>query len=91
MSRTATECMSRLRSLQLTRHVSSMPVLSSSGSPVAEGNGFLEMREYGLKPEGIKDFMSVTQEFVEVRKQLLPFLGEKAAQTAGGCTLPIGL
>ena len=37
--------------------------------------GFVELREYTLHPQGIKPFIDLTAENVDVRKQLLPFLG----------------
>lgn len=38
----------------------------------------LEMREYTLKPKGIKQFMALTNDMVDLRRQLLPFLGYAA-------------
>ena len=40
-----------------------------------EAKGLVELRQYTLKPEGIKEFMALTRKFIETRKQLLPFLG----------------
>eukprot|EP00200_Dunaliella_tertiolecta_P012987 CAMPEP_0202369310 /NCGR_PEP_ID=MMETSP1127-20130417/1172_1 /ASSEMBLY_ACC=CAM_ASM_000462 /TAXON_ID=3047 /ORGANISM="Dunaliella tertiolecta, Strain CCMP1320" /LENGTH=259 /DNA_ID=CAMNT_0048964931 /DNA_START=62 /DNA_END=841 /DNA_ORIENTATION=- len=43
---------------------------SSSSAP-----GFVEVREYVLKPEGVTDYLRLTEEYADVRKELLPFLG----------------
>lgn len=45
--------------------------------------GFVELREYTLKPEGIKEFMRLTGEYIELRKQLLPLLGFFSCDTGG--------
>jgi len=37
--------------------------------------GFIEVREYVLKPEGMADYLKLTEEYADVRKALLPFLG----------------
>lgn len=47
----------------------------ATAANAALGKGFVEMREYVLKPEGIKDFVKLTHDKVDLRKQLLPFLG----------------
>ncbi|KAI7843861.1 hypothetical protein COHA_002412 [Chlorella ohadii] len=41
----------------------------------AAHTGLVELRSYQLKPEGIKEFMRLTNEKLELRKSLLPFLG----------------
>lgn len=48
-----------------------------AASSVADGTSpeLLEMREYTLKPEGIKPFMTLTNDMAGLRAQLLPFLG----------------
>ncbi|KAG2447150.1 hypothetical protein HYH02_007896 [Chlamydomonas schloesseri] len=47
----------------------------SSSSAAAGAAGLVEVREYTLKPEGVKAFMDVSAEYADVRKELLPFLG----------------
>ena len=37
--------------------------------------GLLELREYTLKPEGMRQFMNLTAEKCALRQRLLPFLG----------------
>ena len=37
--------------------------------------GQQEVREYTLKPEGVRDYLRLTAEHADLRKQLLPFLG----------------
>ena len=48
------------------------PLSSATESTSPE---LLEMREYTLKPEGIKPFMALTNDMASLRSQLLPFLG----------------
>lgn len=44
---------------------------------------FLEVREYTLKPEGMKDFMTLTGDYKDLRSKLLPFLGMFTCDTGG--------
>lgn len=44
-------------------------------STLAKVAGFVELRQYIMKPEGIKDFLKLTETHVDLRKTLLPFLG----------------
>eukprot|EP00201_Polytomella_parva_P000051 CAMPEP_0175039198 /NCGR_PEP_ID=MMETSP0052_2-20121109/401_1 /TAXON_ID=51329 ORGANISM="Polytomella parva, Strain SAG 63-3" /NCGR_SAMPLE_ID=MMETSP0052_2 /ASSEMBLY_ACC=CAM_ASM_000194 /LENGTH=236 /DNA_ID=CAMNT_0016300925 /DNA_START=115 /DNA_END=822 /DNA_ORIENTATION=- len=37
--------------------------------------GFIEVREYTLKPEGFASYVNITKDFIDVRKEYLPFLG----------------
>lgn len=46
-----------------------------ASTPEATSPDLLEMREYTLKPEGIKPFMALTNDMAGLRRQLLPFLG----------------
>lgn len=45
--------------------------------------GLLELREYTLKPAGIKTFMKVTSESMALRRQLLPLLGYVLGEVHG--------
>jgi hypothetical protein len=43
--------------------------------PPPPPRGQQEVREYTLKPEGVRDYLRLTAEHADLRKQLLPFLG----------------
>ncbi|GAB4816440.1 hypothetical protein N2152v2_003486 [Parachlorella kessleri] len=45
--------------------------------------GLLELRQYVMKPAGIKEFMRLTKEKLELRTSLLPFLGMFTCDTGG--------
>lgn len=47
----------------------------STAANSGRAGGLIEMREYVLYPSGIKDFMKFTSDYLELRMQLLPFLG----------------
>ncbi|KAG1676124.1 hypothetical protein FOA52_004964 [Chlamydomonas sp. UWO 241] len=49
--------------------------LSSAAVSQAYPRGFIEFREYTLKPEGAADFLRLSNEYADVRKELLPLLG----------------
>lgn len=38
-------------------------------------SGIIEIREYTLAPDGMKQYLSLTTETASLRSQLLPFLG----------------
>lgn len=57
--------------------------MSTSAGSAAAHTGLVELRSYQLKPEGIKEFMRLTNETVELRKRLLPFLGMFTCDTGG--------
>lgn len=46
-------------------------------------NGFIELREYTLKPEGVKPYLDLCNGIAEVRKAHLPFLGMMTPETGG--------
>ena len=48
---------------------------SSSSSSSSSSSGFVEMREYTIKPEGLVDYMKLCQEYSSLRAEKLPFLG----------------
>ncbi|KAG2444417.1 hypothetical protein HXX76_001170 [Chlamydomonas incerta] len=48
---------------------------AGSAASGSSAPGLIEVREYTLKPEGVKAFMDVSAEYADVRKELLPFLG----------------
>ena len=56
-------------------HASAAATAPSAAAGAEQHTGLVELRQYTLKPEGIKEFTRLTAEKVELRKQLLPFLG----------------
>ena len=48
---------------------------SSSAAASSSHAGLIEIREYTLKPEGFMDFIKISEDYSDVRKELLPFLG----------------
>lgn len=53
------------------------------GFATSAHSGLLELREYTMKPESIREFLKLTQDNVELRKSLLPFLGMFVCDTGG--------
>ena len=48
---------------------------ASSGTDASIHTGIVELRQYTLKPEGMKEFVRITAEKADLRNRLLPFLG----------------
>ena len=49
--------------------------MSTLTSTQACHDGILEMREYTLYPQGMREFIQASSDKAELRKSLLPFLG----------------
>eukprot|EP01025_Chloroclados_australasicus_P034482 TRINITY_DN3521_c0_g1_i3.p1 TRINITY_DN3521_c0_g1~~TRINITY_DN3521_c0_g1_i3.p1 ORF type:complete len:259 (-),score=21.41 TRINITY_DN3521_c0_g1_i3:323-1099(-) len=52
-------------------------------SSMTVGKGLIEIREYTIKPEYFASFLAVSQNYSDLRKQALPFLGMFTCETGG--------
>lgn len=67
----------------LARSAQTLAARGFASAAAGEHTGLVEIRQYVMKPEGIKDFMRLTGEKKELRTSLLPFLGMFTCDTGG--------
>lgn len=58
---------------------------STGAEAAAPGSGIIEVREYNLHPQGVKDYLKLSTESATVRQKLLPFLGCVARRDGAAC------
>ena len=75
MLRSASELM--VPALRAAAAAAAQPAAAALSSQVqhAGPSGFVELREYTIKPTGFKDFLAICAQTASTRKQLLPVLG----------------
>ncbi|KAL4857838.1 Protein NipSnap 3A [Chlorella vulgaris] len=80
-----------LRAMASSRITQTLGRCFSAAAGAASHTGLLELRQYTMQPQGIKEFLRLTQDSVELRKSLLPFLGMFTCDTGGALNRAVHL